>query len=313
MFEIPLFFVVLLLLIAGSFHFLPGRTRPDLFFAVTIDPDFRRTPEARQIVHTYRVIVWGSALLALALGLITGTSVGAALVLTAGFLVGLTNARRRVLGHSVAPSPIVEIDLTSEPELLPGGPAANVLPLLLFGALALWVHLRWDSLPPRFPIHWGFHGADHWVETTPKNVFGFLILHASTCLLLVAMELGILHWSRRISASGAAAAAERILRRRIMQVLIAVLYFQVCFAGAALLLRSQQVQNFCVLILSVLLLVAVLIAARSAQRLNRAVAADGTTPVGDRTPDACGSSASCTSIQRTLQSLLKSDSVPATP
>ena len=49
--------VLALVLMSGLFHMVPAVTRPDLFFAVTVAPDFRGTPDARRILRRYRTIV----------------------------------------------------------------------------------------------------------------------------------------------------------------------------------------------------------------------------------------------------------------
>ncbi len=41
-----IYFAAVLLLICTVFHFIPRLTRPDLFFAVTVKPEFRNTLEA---------------------------------------------------------------------------------------------------------------------------------------------------------------------------------------------------------------------------------------------------------------------------
>jgi hypothetical protein len=46
-------------------HVLPGVTRPDVFFGVTVDPAFRETDQARRILRRYRAMVWAGTLAAL--------------------------------------------------------------------------------------------------------------------------------------------------------------------------------------------------------------------------------------------------------
>ncbi len=50
---------ILLLSVLG--HFLPGVTRPDMFFGVTVDPAFRTTDPARRMLRDYRIFLWCSA------------------------------------------------------------------------------------------------------------------------------------------------------------------------------------------------------------------------------------------------------------
>jgi len=56
--------------------------------------------------------------------------------------------------------------------------------LLPLAGTAVLLHLRWRSLPQRFPIHWGIDGqANRWAERTPGSVFGFLVFALVLVLL----------------------------------------------------------------------------------------------------------------------------------
>jgi hypothetical protein len=47
----------IVLLVGAIQYAIPTLTRPDLFFAVTVQPDFRRTAEGRSIQRSYRIAV----------------------------------------------------------------------------------------------------------------------------------------------------------------------------------------------------------------------------------------------------------------
>jgi len=283
---VQMIFILALLLLSGFFHMVPGLTRPDLFFAVTVAREFRRTAEAARILLTFRAVVWVSALAAIALALATGLYLWALLILSAGFVAALVNAHRQMLAHAAAPSPIVEVDLSAPPERLPGGWVVAALPVLLVAAAGFWAGLNWDRLPERFPVHWGLHGADRWVATTPATVFAFLALYACLCLLLALLAWGLLHWSRRISPSGPGAAGERDFRRRVAQLSIAMAYLLVCPAWFALFQPSAALMNAWVVGLAVVVVAFTVSLIRGGQGGSRA-AGGGAAPVGDRTPDAC--------------------------
>lgn len=276
-----------ILLIAGLWHVVPVIARRDLFFAVTVGPEFRRTPEARRIVRRYRAITWSSAAVAIVLHLSTGVAFAAALVLGGGFMWALVSAHGRALAYAVRPNPAVEVDLSAPPEGLPGGAVAAALPVLFVCGAGVWAALHWDHLPPRFPVHWGLHGPDRWVTTTPATVFGFLAVEASICLLLVGIAAGVLHWSRRISTAGPSAAAERRFRRQILMLLIVVEYFVACPAWFALFHPSGALVNVWALELVSVIVVFIVMLLESGQGGNRRIASGGSEPIGDRTPDAC--------------------------
>jgi uncharacterized membrane protein len=280
-------FVVVLLLMSGLFHIVPGLTRPDIFFAVTVSPEFRRTSDARRILREYRAIVWGSGLAAIALELATGMALAAVLLQSIGFLWSLVGAHRAALVYAAPSGSVVEVDLAAPRERLPGGPIIAALPVLSLIALGVWVSLHMDSLPPRFPVHWGIRGADRWVTTTPFSIFGYLAVNASMCLLLIGTAWGLLHWSRRISTTGASAAAERRFRGRIVQLLIVSGYFIACPAWFAVLHPTSAAVNVWGLALAAVIGALTVSLMRGGHGGSRATSTAGAAPVGDRTPDAC--------------------------
>ena len=280
-------FVLLLILMSGLFHLIPILTRPDVFFAVTVAPEFRRTSGARRILLRYRAIVWSFTLVASVLELVAGMAVAAVLLQLLGFLWALVGAHRAARTYAAAPSSILEVDLAMPQERLPGGPIVAVLPALFVGALGLWVRFHWDRLPREFPVHWGMHGADRWVTTTPTAVFGFLAARAFVCLLLAGLAWGLLYWSRRISTMGAGAAAERRFRRRIVQLLIVSAYFLACPAWFELFHPASAAMNVWGLAMVTVMAAFAVNLMRGGQGGSRTAVTAGATPVGDHTPDAC--------------------------
>ncbi len=258
-------------------HFLPEWTRPDVFFAVAIDPAFRRSGAGRRILWQYRIILWATTAASVGLLLETGL-VEMLLLQIGGFLGALTLARRRVLSHA-APSPTtVEVDLRAPSEEFPGGAWAPLLPLVSSALLALWASRHWTQLPERIPVHIGLHGVNRWVPRTMAGVYGFIGTQAALCMVLVASAWGVLHWSRRLSGIPADAARDRQVRQLNVHLLLATAYFLAAWAWIALLKPAAAGLAG----VGILLLVAIyyfhLI------RVNRNIpAAAG----GDRTPNAC--------------------------
>jgi uncharacterized membrane protein len=275
------------LLIAGLLHIIPVVTRPDLFFAVTVEPAFRAAPDGHRILRRYRAIVWSSALAAIAVDLALGWALAAVLILAAGYSMALVGAHARALAYAVPPNPVREVDLAAPRETLPGGWIVALLPVASLAGLGLWAYSHWDRLPRRLTLHWGLHGADRWVGTTHSAVFGFLAVHALLCLLLIAAAWGVTNWSRRISTSGAAGAGERRFRRRIAQLLIVVEYFLVFPAWFSLFQPPAAAVNVWASVLIAVVVAFSVSLLRAGQGGSRAVVTAGGPPAGDRTPDDC--------------------------
>ncbi len=280
-------FVVLLILIGGLYHFIPEWTRPSLFFAVTVAPEFRRSSAAQRILRNYRAIVWIATLVASVLELAADMAVAALVIQVVGLVCGLVIGHRAAQPHAAAPSSIYEVDLAMPQERLPGGPIVAMLPVLFLAALGVWAGFHWDRLPRQFPVHWGIHGADRWVTTTPATVFGFLAIQACVCLLMAGLAWGLLNWSRRISTTGAGAAAEHHFRGRIVQLLIVTEYFLVCPAWFALFHPAVAAVNLWGLALLAVMVAFTVSLVRGWQGGSRATVTSGAAPMGDRTPDAC--------------------------
>ncbi len=222
-----------LALIGAMLHFLPSWTRPDLFFAVTVEPAFRKTEAAGRILLRYRLVVWISVIAAIAFTPILGQ--WAAAIQVAGFVCALADAHRRTRAHAVPRSTTVEVDLSTPAEKFPGGPLLIFLPIVFLSALALWADRHWDDLPRRIVVHWGLNGADRWIARTHGAVAGMLALDAAVSLLFALFAWGIFHWSRRSLVKGSRGLDERRFRRRTAQMLLLVSWFPVVQAWIALL------------------------------------------------------------------------------
>lgn len=286
--SVPIVLIVpVLLLVAGLLHLVPEFTRPDLFFAVTVRPEFRRSNDGRRILQRYRGMVWGSTFIAIAVVLAIGLPLVALLILAAGMLCAFVISHKSALAYAAAPNPILEVDLAAPREGLPGGPIVALLPVVALGVLGLWAATHLDRLPDRLVVHWGLNGADGWVPTTPTTLFGLLAVYAATCLLLVGIAWGLLHASRRISTSGPAATSERQFRKRVVLLIIVTEYLLVCPAGFSLLMPAAPGMTIWGLALAVVIVAFAVSLFRYGQGGTRAAVSAGAAPVGDRTPDAC--------------------------
>ena len=200
------------------------------FFGVTVDREFPNSEEGRRLLRRYRVGVWCSTAVAIAAALANTPPLFVLLVFLVGAGISAIPAYRAALRHQTVPSAVVEVDMTSPPERLPGGVVAFLLPFAILLCLGLWV---WSPAhPPVGDIvtHWSMSGADHSVVATPKAVIVRLARAAFWCVIFSVIALGVIHGSRRVSAAGAAAAGERRFRRRIVQSVLLCEYFVVLLA-----------------------------------------------------------------------------------
>jgi hypothetical protein len=180
---VPVFgaFCVPILLLAVFFHYLPDITRRDIFFSVTVQSLFRDTPEARQTVRRFRVSVWIHSLIALGVAA-TGLAVWNPLIALGGIawqVAGVTHAflraRRETMPHSASHA----VHAEGAPAPRPSGGVVHALlqigPFGVLGAAALYLQTHWDSIPARFPVHWG-HG---WTAKRLVHALGQRCLRAA--------------------------------------------------------------------------------------------------------------------------------------
>jgi len=284
--DMPNISILILILVMGVFaHGLPEVTRPSVFFGVTVDPGFRTSDLARLILRHYRVALWGSVLVTSVLDLVLHRP-SVALVVHGIVICGaLVASHRSALPHAALGTSQIDVDLSAPPERIPGGLTTALLPFIVLLGVGSWAVAHWDQLPTRLPVHWGLSGPHRWVVTSARVILLLLAEHALICLVLLAVALGVLHWSRRIATSGAAAASERQFRRRTVLLLLVVEYFTVLPAIFSLL----QAPALAMQIWSVTIIVIVVAFVLSMMRAGQGGAlqvAPGPSPIGDRTTDA---------------------------
>jgi len=74
----------------------------------------------------------------------------------------------------------------------------EALPLLFLGAVAAVVAARWQSIPDRFPVHWGLTGQpDAWATRSASGVLGPLAVGFLLVLVLVALRRRLPAWAAR--------------------------------------------------------------------------------------------------------------------
>ncbi|MFZ0962699.1 MAG: DUF5808 domain-containing protein [Terriglobia bacterium] len=298
-------FLLSIILVGGLLYWMPGLTRPDLYFAVTVPPTFRDTDEGHRILGSYRTRVLISSLLALGLVLAGGHRHSIALLLVslvvqyAGCLAAYLHSRQQVKPHATAPTQVREATLAPSAASLPGGWLLQIGPFLMLAAAALYLHYRWADIPLRFPIHWGLDGKPNgWAQRTIAGVYAPLFIATPICLMLAAFAYGMKRWSRPIRLRGQAGQSEESYRRTMTGIMVATEYFlAIVFVWVSLLPFSSASGHprgiGAVLGLElVLVIVTIAVLARKGQGGTRAVATapaaalgEETQPVGDRTLD----------------------------
>ena len=276
---------------------MPHLTRPDIFFAVTVEPRFRGTPEAIRILRDYNLRIFIHTAIAVGLAAACGVLHREYFYVLAigwesiGPLYALKSANVRTRPFAVEPSREYEVDLSPRGESLPGGMAAFAIPFAILAASAVILYLNWEQVPQAFPVHWGIDGKpNRWVDRTPGNVYGFMMMGALTCLSMFVIAALVVR-SRRISVTGDAGRNERKFMRLNLWTLLATEYtIAISFGGLPILatLRGTTAAPIYIGLTLAFSVVAIALMVRQGQGGSRLTpVAHSLNPVGDRTPDNC--------------------------
>ncbi len=80
---------------------------------------------------------------------------------------------------------------------MPGGWPLQLSPFAILAATAIYLGIRWDAIPSRFPVHWGVTGhANGWSVRTPLGVYGPLLLGAIVMAAVAISSYVALHFGR---------------------------------------------------------------------------------------------------------------------
>jgi uncharacterized membrane protein len=278
--------------LAVLFALTPRWTRPDLYFAVTVQSDFAFTPQARRILRQYWLELALHTMIALGLAGLVGLNAGRAVPIALaweiiGFTWAMARAHRATIAYRSAPDPVREVSLSAPSRKLPGGWPLALGPLVILAASAIYAVAAWYKLPARIAVHWGVHGADRWVDKTPLNVGGLLALLASVSVGILLLSYGILHWSRRISVTGERARSESHFRDGILWLMVISQYLAVVPVVLLAFRPDAPAAWVWPTFTLVVIAIALLVLIRMGQGGSRVVghaAGDGL-PTGDHTPD----------------------------
>ena len=295
--------VVVLGFATAMMALLPRFMRPDVFFSVTVSPEFGQSEEGRRIRQQFqrRVVLSGCGAMALILVLFPVMSeVGRGLAAAAGvfWLVGVTiwafvRANGQARPHAVKPTSVREAGLTPREGLPVGLGAVLGGPLLIIAAAVVFLALRYDSLPERIPMHYNAAGeVNRYAEKSVGAVFGMPMV-AVVCNLM----FGLITWSmgrgmKRARASGPTAAWESGMLRLTMAILLVVQYAVAMLfsAIAVVIVLPPEVAGKWVMVLAVAGVIAMLGLVMGVLLRYRSVVATAEAgeraPVGDGTPDA---------------------------
>ena len=187
---------------------LPNLSRREMLFAVHVPAGFRDTQEGRHAVALYRRLVAAAVLAGVCLELASPAAflnlaalLAPVLLLVAG-CVGFYRQHRRLRPFAVVQNPQPrEVELTAAPDRLPWFTWLGIGPLLVILAAAALLYLNWDSIPARFPVHWGASGRpNRWATRTPKGVYGVLAFGAELAAWIWTMGLAGWYGARRSRA-----------------------------------------------------------------------------------------------------------------
>jgi len=280
-----------IVLVTVTSHFAPHLSRRDIFFGVTVAPDFRDGPIGRRVSRRYAAEVWFMAFVAAALVVTSPMPLMSASLLlgqTVGAVVAFIRAQRSVTPHAVAPGTIREAEIGPRPGL-PGGFAAQVGPFLILLFAAAYVAWFWEDVPARIPIHWNLSGRpDNWTTKSVVSISAVLALALVINGMGLFMSYAVLHWSRLPSVGGAAGRQDSRIRQINLTATLAMRYL-VAFLFAWLLimptLSDQSGQLQLPLALRVAPFILVVVGTLVVRVMRRTAAAHGP-HVGDSTPDA---------------------------
>jgi len=182
---------------------LPKMVRREILFGVVVGADFRSGPEARRAIRDFRLAILIPAV-AGAMGIVLLGSrfipvfiLAPATMLLAGFTTFVLQ-NRKLRAFAVQPQPVRELELSPEPERLPWFVWLGLVPLLVLVAAALYLHAHWDSIPSRYPVHFGLDGnPNRWADRSFRGVYGPLFFGAELVIWFFGFALAIWYGSRR--------------------------------------------------------------------------------------------------------------------
>lgn len=268
---------------------LPFLTRPEVFFAVTVSAEFRKTQIARRIVRQYRLLGWMATIVLCSLVFVGAISPPSALMgMSVIWAVAFLIARHQVQPHHTNPTPVREASLLARQEQFPGGVPVMMGPFAILAAKAAYARAHWDQIPERFPIHWGFEGPDRWVNRTPLAVYGAIGGVALMCAIFIAIAYATVHASRRFATNPVDASEQKFRNVRVFGLVMLAYILAVVLPPIAGGTPQIPFAPFWIVGAVGVFLALLIWFGQGGTRLSGYKPAfSGSAPAGDRTPDQC--------------------------
>jgi uncharacterized membrane protein len=196
---------------------LPGLSRPDILFAVTVTDEVRRSALARSAIVRYRMNIVAGTAAAIALALLAASPRVATLAPLVQILIALaawTSARRTILPYAAPPQTSRTAALAVRDVSFPGGIIGACGPLLILVAAAWFLHVNWDRIPDQFATHWDGTGApNRWAIKSVRSVYGMIVFGGALAAAMLVQTAWLVRRTRQVATTGTAAVAEARVKR----------------------------------------------------------------------------------------------------
>jgi uncharacterized membrane protein len=109
---------------------------------------------------------------------------------------------------------------------LPGGWVLQLGPFAILAATAIYLGLRWDDIPARFPVHWSASGQPNgWSVRTPMGVYWPLLFGACVIAIVAAVSYASLRFGQTPARDSKAYSMAGDFAREIGVFLLALEFF----------------------------------------------------------------------------------------
>jgi uncharacterized membrane protein len=177
---------------------------------------------------------------------------------------------------------------------LPGGWLLQLGPFAILAATAIYLRIRWDEIPARFPVHWGSSGRPNgWSDHTLMGVYWPLMFGACVIAIVAAVSYAALRFGQRPARDSMTRSMAGDFAREVGVFLLSLEFFLAVifsFVGLLPLMANHDPGVMPILIATLAMLAALIfamarLAKQHAHHVARVHAASGES-LGGLTPDA---------------------------